>query len=46
MSGYLYQINPGLPLIAGFIVIIVWGLMGLPEPPEYGPGIEKPVITE
>jgi predicted MFS family arabinose efflux permease len=36
MSGYLYQINPALPLIAGFIVIIVWGLSGLPTPPDLG----------
>lgn len=36
MSGYLYQINPALPLISGFIVIIVWGLFGLPSPPEIG----------
>ena len=36
ISGYLYQINPGLPLIAGFIVIIIWGLSGLPTPPGDG----------
>jgi MFS family permease len=36
MSGYLYQINPALPLIAGFIIIILWGLFGLPTPPGDG----------
>ncbi len=36
MSGYLYQINPALPLIAGFIIIILWGLFGLPTPPDLG----------
>jgi MFS family permease len=39
MSGYLYQINPALPLIAGFILIIAWGLTGLPEPPADGRGV-------
>ena len=36
MSGFLYQINPALPLIAGFIIIILWGLFGLPTPPDLG----------
>lgn len=36
MSGYLYQINPSVPLIAGFVLIILWGLLGLPSPPEIG----------
>ncbi len=35
-AGYFYQLNPALPLIAGFIVIIVWGLSGLPSPPDLG----------
>jgi hypothetical protein len=39
MSGYLYQINPALPLIAGFIIIILWGLFGLPTPPGDGRGV-------
>ena len=39
MSGYLYQTNPGLPLIAGFIIIILWGLFGLPTPPGDGRSI-------
>jgi MFS family permease len=39
MSGYLYQINPALPLLAGFILIIAWGLTGLPEPPADGKGV-------
>lgn len=39
MSGYLYQLNPALPLIAGFIIIILWGLFGLPTPPGDGRGI-------
>lgn len=36
MSGFLYQMNPALPLIAGFIIIILWGLFGLPTPPDLG----------
>ncbi|MGH7850375.1 MAG: MFS transporter [Thermodesulfobacteriota bacterium] len=39
MSGYLYQLNPALPLIAGFIIIILWGLFGLPTPPGDGRGV-------
>ena len=39
MSGYLYQLNPALPLIAGFIIIILWGLFGLPTPPGDGRSI-------
>ncbi len=39
MSGFLYQTNPALPLIAGFAVIILWGLLGLPTPPEDGTGL-------
>ena len=39
MSGFLYQTNPALPLIAGFVVIILWGLLGLPTPPEDGTGL-------
>ena len=33
LSGYLYQMSPSVPLIFGFILIILWGLTGLPEPP-------------
>ena len=34
MAGYLYHIHPTAPLTAGFLVIIVWGLAGLPTAPE------------
>ena len=34
LSGYLYQMNPSVPLIFGFILIILWGLTGLPQPPD------------
>jgi predicted MFS family arabinose efflux permease len=33
LAGYLYQINPNLPVIAALSVIILWGVFGLPEPP-------------
>ena len=32
-AGYLYQVNPSLPVIAGLLVIILWGVYGIPEPP-------------
>ena len=35
-AGYLYQMNPSVPLIFGFILIILWGLSGLPVPPGEG----------
>ena len=34
LAGYLYQVNPHLPLIVALIVVVLWGVMGLPEPPE------------
>ncbi len=34
LSGFLYQMNPSVPLIFGFILIVLWGLSGLPEPPN------------
>lgn len=37
-AGYLYQLNPSVPLILGFILIILWGLTGLPSPPSDGRG--------
>lgn len=39
LSGYLYQMSPSVPLIFGFILIILWGLTGLPEPPGEGRSI-------
>jgi MFS family permease len=36
LSGYLYQMSPSLPLIFGFILIILWGLTGLPQSPQIG----------
>ena len=35
-AGFLYQMNPAVPLIFGFILIILWGLSGLPVPPGEG----------
>ena len=34
MAGYLYHIHPSAPLTVGILVIIVWGLAGLPAAPE------------
>lgn len=33
-AGFLYKMNPTIPLISGFVLIIVWGLFGLPSPPK------------
>lgn len=35
-AGFLYKTNPSVPLIAGFVLIIIWGLLGLPSPPAVG----------
>ena len=32
--GYLYQVNPHMPLIIALLLVIAWGLVGLPNPPE------------
>ena len=34
MAGYLYHLHPSAPLTAGFLVIIAWGLAGLPTAPD------------
>jgi MFS family permease len=33
-AGYLYQVNPHIPLITALFLVIAWGLSGLPNPPE------------
>ncbi len=33
-AGYLYQLNPHIPLIAALFLVIAWALIGLPSPPE------------
>jgi len=33
-AGYLYQVNPHIPLITALLLVIAWGLIGLPNPPE------------
>lgn len=33
-AGYLYQVSPHLPLLIALILVIAWGLSGLPNPPE------------
>jgi len=33
-AGYLYQLNPHIPLIVALFLVIAWGLSGLPNPPE------------
>ncbi len=33
-AGYLYQLNPHIPLIVALFLVIAWGLIGLPNPPE------------
>ncbi|MCH7950785.1 MAG: hypothetical protein IH875_09975, partial [Candidatus Dadabacteria bacterium] len=33
-AGYLYQINPHIPIITALFLVIIWGLSGLPNPPE------------
>lgn len=35
-AGFLYQMSPSVPLIFGFILLILWGLSGLPVPPGEG----------
>jgi len=35
-AGYLYQVSPHLPLILALLLIIAWGLLGLPNTPEKG----------
>lgn len=34
MAGYLYHLHPSAPLTVGFLVIIAWGLAGLPTAPD------------
>ncbi|MCK5709431.1 MAG: MFS transporter, partial [Deltaproteobacteria bacterium] len=33
-AGYLYQVNPHIPLIIALLLVIVWGLSGLPNTPD------------
>lgn len=33
-AGYLYQISPHLPLLFALLIVIAWGLTGLPNTPE------------
>ncbi len=33
-AGYLYEVSPHLPLIIALLLIIAWGLSGLPNPPD------------
>jgi len=33
-AGYLYQLSPHLPLIIALVLVIAWGLSGLPNPTE------------
>ena len=33
-AGYLYQINPHIPIITALFLVIIWGLSGLPNPLE------------
>ena len=33
-AGFLYQLSPHLPLILALLLVIVWGLTGLPNPPK------------
>lgn len=33
-AGYLYQVSPHLPLLIALLLVIAWGLSGLPNPPE------------
>lgn len=33
-AGYLYQISPHMPLLIALVLIIAWGLSGLPNAPE------------
>ncbi|GJM15401.1 MAG: MFS transporter [Thermodesulfobacteriota bacterium] len=33
-AGYLYQVSPHLPLLIALLLVITWGLIGLPNTPE------------
>ena len=33
-AGYLYQVSPHLPLLVALLLVIAWGLSGLPNTPE------------
>ncbi|MEM7009076.1 MAG: MFS transporter, partial [Thermodesulfobacteriota bacterium] len=33
-AGYLYEISPHVPLLVALLLVIAWGLSGLPNPPE------------
>ena len=33
-AGYLYQVNSHLPLLIALLLVITWGLIGLPNTPE------------
>jgi len=33
-AGYLYQVSSHLPLIIALLIVMAWGLTGLPNPPE------------
>lgn len=33
-AGYLYQVSPHLPLLIALLLVMVWGLAGLPNPPK------------
>ena len=33
-AGYLYELSPHLPLLIALLLIIAWGLSGLPDAPE------------
>ncbi len=36
-AGYLYEISPHMPILIALLLIIAWGLSGLPSPPEKRP---------
>lgn len=36
MAGYLYQLNPNVPAIAGLLFVVLWGVFGLPNAPNVG----------
>ena len=36
-AGYLYEVSPHLPLLVSLLLIIAWGLSGLPNPPKKEP---------
>ncbi len=33
-AGYLYQLSSSLPLILGLLLVLGWGFLGLPNPPD------------